>query len=229
MKESHIKLLGVKIADINIPMFVELVLNDKITNNSCISATGAHGLIESKKNRSFNKILNSFSFNLPDGKPLVWLAKIKGAKNIRRCFGPNLFEEVIKKSANTDINHFFCGGKKGVAEKLRDVCEKKYNNHHIVGVNCPPFRKMNTRDFEELSVEVNSKNVDILWIGISTSKQEQLAFNLSKYTNVKMLITVGAAFDYHTGSIKYAPKWIQESGFEWLFRLISEPKRLWKR
>lgn len=224
-----IKILGVSISDIDIPKFVEIVLNCNKRNNKCISATGAHGLITANNNNEFYKIINSFYYNLPDGKPLVWLAKIKGATKISRCFGPNVFKEVIVKSAGSDLKHYFCGGIDGVADKLKQVCNNKFNNNQVVGTNCPPFRELKEEDIIEISNDINKKNADIVWIGISTPKQELLAYRLAKHTKVKMLITVGAAFDYHTGSLKPAPYWIQESGFEWLFRLVLEPKRLWKR
>ena len=229
MKINQINILDVNIADINIPLFVDLVLNDKIKNNSCISASGAHGLIESKKHKYFKNILNSFKYNLPDGKPLVWLGRLNGAKKIKRCFGPDLFIETIKKTANTEITHFFCGGKDGVAEILKNNCNELYNNNNIIGTYCPPFKIFDKQDLINISSRINNKKQDILWLGISTPKQEKLAIDLIKYINVKMIITIGAAFDYHTGTLKYAPKIIQESGFEWLYRLILEPKRLWKR
>jgi N-acetylglucosaminyldiphosphoundecaprenol N-acetyl-beta-D-mannosaminyltransferase len=161
--------------------------------------------------------------------PGVWVGRLKGAKGMQRCYGPDFFKEVILKTADKPIKHFFCGGKEGVSEELRQVCMDKFGNSNIVGVYCPPFREMSGAEIEELAQKINSLNTNIVWIGISTPRQEIFAFCLSKFTNVHFLCTVGAAFDFHIGRVEQAPKWIQKIGMEWYFRLTREPKRLWKR
>lgn len=161
--------------------------------------------------------------------PAVWVAKAKGAKDIERCFGPFVFAEVMKKTADSGLKHYLCGGREGVAEELKIACNKKFQNKNIAGTHCPPFREVTEDEMKQLGEEINALGTDVVWIGISTPKQEKFAWRLSKYTKVKALITVGAAFDYHTDSIRPAPKWIQNIGMEWFFRLTMEPKRLWKR
>ncbi len=148
---------------------------------------------------------------------------------MERCYGPDVFKEVIINTAQYSIKHYFCGGKDGVAEELKRVCEKKYNNFNIVGTYSPPFREMTDEELKALAADINNKDTNIVWIGLSTPKQEIFAKRLSEYTNVHFIITVGAAFDFHTGKVKQAPKWIQKAGLEWFFRLMMEPKRLWKR
>lgn len=198
-------------------------------NNFCISATGAHGIITAKKNPDFKELLNSFYLNLPDGKPGVWVGRLKGAKQMERCYGPDFFAACMKESADKDIKHFLCGGKDGVADKLKKACETKFGNQNIGGTFCPPFKKVDEYDYKGIADRINESGADIVWIGISTPKQEQFAWRLSKYTNVHFLITVGAAFDFHIGKVRQAPSWMQKAGLEWLFRFIMEPKRLWKR
>jgi len=229
MKNNYI-VQGVPISDTNISYFINEILEnfDRI-NNVCVSLTGAHGIINSRKDKEFYKVLNSFDYNLPDGQPSVWIAKLKGAKNIQRCFGPFVFAKMMEDTSNLEINHYFCGGKEGVAENLVINCKQKFNNNNIVGTYSPPFRDLAENDIKNMAEDINAKKTDILWIGISTPKQEILANRLSKYTNVKCIITVGAAFDYYTESIKIAPSWIQSAGLEWFFRLILEPNRLWER
>ena len=220
--------LGIPIYDGNIDSFIDKVLTGEIKNVR-VSATGAHGIIETRTDTEFYKILNEFEFNLPDGKPGVWVARIKGAKQIERCFGPYVFRDLMIASANKSLKHFFSGGREGVAEQLKKACEEKFGNYNIVGTHCPPFREIEEHEFQELGEQIKNSGADIVWIGISTPKQEKYAYRLSKYTEVKCLITVGAAFDYHTDSIVPAPPWIQEAGLEWAFRLYMEPKRLWRR
>lgn len=197
--------------------------------NLCVSATGAHGIITARKDLNFREILNSFYLNLPDGMPSVWVGKLKGAKEMERCYGPDFFRETIIAAKNENINHFFCGGKAEVAEELKNVCEEKFGNYKIVGVHSPPFREMTDAELKVLAERINSLQTNIIWIGLSTPKQEIFAYRLSKFTNVNFICTVGAAFDFHTGRVKQAPRWIQKIGMEWFFRLIVEPRRLWKR
>jgi len=225
-----IKILKINIYDKNINVIVKYIINNisKVKNN-LISATGAHGVITAHKDNYFFNILNSFDFNLPDGMPNVWLGKLKGAKKMERCYGPDFFKETIIKTAPYNINHFFCGGKDGVAEELKVACEKKFNNFNVVGTYSPPFREMTDEELNNLANKINVLNTNIVWIGLSTPKQEKFAFRLSKFTNVNFICTVGAAFDFHTEKVKQAPKWIQKIALEWFYRLLMEPRRLWKR
>ncbi|MEX0856909.1 MAG: WecB/TagA/CpsF family glycosyltransferase [Balneolaceae bacterium] len=230
MNVKKVSVLGVPMYDGCIESYIEQVLLEHSHwKNLKTSATGAHGLIESRGDNEFYEILKEFEFNLPDGKPAVWVARAKGAKDIQRCFGPYVFSELMKASSSSDLKHYLCGGKEGVAVALKTACEQKFDNQNIVGTHCPPFRALSGQEFESLADEINKSKADVVWVGISTPKQEKFAYKLSKYTNVKCLITVGAAFDYHTGSITPAPHWMQEGGLEWLFRLYMEPGRLWRR
>lgn len=228
-----IKILENRIYSFNINTIVSEIISlcnyNEAANNYCISATGAHGIVYAKKNIFFANILNSYYANLPDGMPSVWIGKLKGAKNMQRCYGPDFFKETVIATKNEMINHFFCGGKDGVAEELKKICEEKFNNKNIVGTYSPPFREMTDEELEGLARKINVLNTNIVWIGLSTPKQEIFSYRLSKLTNVNFICTVGAAFDFHTGNVKQAPDWIQKMGMEWFFRLVMEPKRLWKR
>jgi N-acetylglucosaminyldiphosphoundecaprenol N-acetyl-beta-D-mannosaminyltransferase len=197
--------------------------------NYCISATGAHGIVHSSLDPSFKKILKDFFLNLPDGMPNVWIGRLKGQKNMERCYGPDFFAALLKATAGRNINHFLCGGKEGAAVKLKYVCNEKFNNYNISGTLCPPFLEVGQYDYEHIGQIINNKNADIVWVGLSTPKQEVFAYNLSKYLKSKYVITVGAAFDFHINAIKQAPVWMQKLGLEWFFRLLMEPKRLFGR
>jgi N-acetylglucosaminyldiphosphoundecaprenol N-acetyl-beta-D-mannosaminyltransferase len=224
---------------IGLPIYggsLSLAVNDIIKQNAevekrnlLISATGAHGLVYAKRTKTFRDILASFYLNLPDGVPSVWIGRLKGASLMERCYGPDFFREMIVSTKDKPINHYFCGGKEKVAEELKKICVRKFGNGHVVGTYSPPFREMSDEELNALAQDINSKHTDIVWIGLSTPKQEIFAHRLSKFTEVHFLCTVGAAFDFYTGNVKQAPKFIQRSGLEWLFRLLIEPKRLWKR
>jgi N-acetylglucosaminyldiphosphoundecaprenol N-acetyl-beta-D-mannosaminyltransferase len=197
--------------------------------NLRISATGAHGLVTARKNPDFRETLKSCFLNLPDGMPGVWVGRLKGQKQMERCYGPDFFSAVLKKTAPHPVNHFFCGGKQGVPEELKSVCECTMQNHHISGTFSPPFTPMMDDDLADLGKKINECAADILWIGMSTPKQELFAARIAKFVNVRFIITIGAAFDYFTGKVIQAPRFVQRSGLEWLFRLCVEPKRLVKR
>ncbi len=197
--------------------------------NLCISATGAHGLIEARKDPDFNCVLQGFHINLPDGMPVVWIGRLKGARQMRRCYGPDFFEGLLKSTADLPVNHFFCGGKDGVAADLKEAVSNKFANHQVTGYYAPPFRDMTDAEMYELGQQINGSGAHIVWIGISTPKQEKFARRLANFTRTDYIITVGAAFDFHTGKLKQAPAWMQNMGLEWFFRLLMEPKRLYKR
>jgi len=214
-----------------IPTIVEkLSYDDSIVDPiRCISATGAHGLVEAQKDSSFKNILQQFYWNLPDGMPLVWWGRFKGYSQMDRCYGPDFFAGLMQATSSLEVAHFFCGGKPGVAEELKVAAESKWNNEKVIGTYCPPFSPMQEADWAELISKINESKAQVIWIGLSTPKQEKFAHELSKRVNVKFIITVGAAFDFHTGRLAQAPKWMQRAGLEWFFRLLKEPRRLWKR
>ncbi len=207
---------------------IQICLNEE-KQNRCVSTTGAHGLVFSKENEEFACLLKEFHWNLPDGMPGVWVGRLKGANQMERCYGPDFFRDLLIASASTGIRHYFCGGKEGVAEELKTACGKKFNNFNIGGTFTPPFREMDDEELEKLGDDINSRHTDIAWIGISTPKQEIFARRLSAFTKVHFLISVGAAFDFHTGRVTQAPKTLQKAGLEWFFRLCMEPKRLYGR
>ena len=197
--------------------------------NHCISASGAHGLVEAHNDPAFKNILQNYWLNLPDGMPIVWIGKWKGANQIARCYGPDFFKETMKATATLPIKHFFCGGREGVANELQQAVATKFGNQNVVGTFCPPFRPMTEAEMVQLGNEIMQSGADMVWIGIGCPKQEKLAYELKKYTQTKFLIAVGAAFDFHTNRVRQAPSWVQQIGMEWFFRLLMEPKRLFKR
>jgi N-acetylglucosaminyldiphosphoundecaprenol N-acetyl-beta-D-mannosaminyltransferase len=225
---------------LNIPMFnrdidqaCQLVLSaieaGQPKESRCISATGAHGLVFAKRNPEFAVILKSFYLNLPDGMPGVWIGRLKGESQMRRCYGPEFFAHVMRRSAGYQARHFFCGGKERVALELAEKCRLRFGNNNIVGTFSPPFREMTDDELLELGKQVESLNVDFMWIGLSTPKQEIFANRLRRFCRVQFIVTVGAAFDFHTDRVRQAPAWIQKLALEWLFRLLMEPRRLYKR
>ncbi len=230
-----LQFLGIRIYEASlqkaIPTVVEKLCADinYVDQTQCISATGAHGLVEAYKDASFKNILQQFYWNLPDGMPLVWWGRLRGYSKMDRCYGPDFFAGVMQATSRLEVAHFFCGGKPGVAEQLKTAAELKWKNNNVTGTYSPPFRPMQEKVWAELVSKINESKAQVVWIGLSTPKQEKFAFELSERVTVKFIITVGAAFDFHTGRLAQAPNWTQRAGLEWFFRLLIEPRRLWKR
>jgi len=136
---------------------------------------------------------------------------------------------VLQNSADKRVKHFLCGGKEGVADELKEAVATKFANRQVVGTFCPPFREMSDQEFKALGDEINRSGANIVWIGLSTPKQERFARRLAQFARVNFIVTVGAAFDFHTDRVTQAPGWMQKMSLEWFFRLMVEPKRLYKR
>lgn len=232
-KPPTVDLAGVPIFDGSIPQVVDYLVetcdSDQERTSRCVSLTGAHGIVYAQHHPGFKDMLNDFHLNLPDGMPGVWVTRLKGAQQIERCYGPSVFEAVMRATADTGITHYLTGGKEGVADKLKVACEQKFGNHNIVGTHCPPFLPVEEYDYEAIAREIDESGADIVWVGLSTPKQEQYARNLARNTSVHFLFCVGAAFDFHIGNVRQAPHVIQRIGMEWLFRMLMEPGRLAKR
>ncbi|MEQ9307271.1 MAG: WecB/TagA/CpsF family glycosyltransferase, partial [Marinoscillum sp.] len=202
------KVLDIDLYAGNISTAITQVLTSEETTCKCISATGAHGLVTAKRDLKFKEILNSFYLNLPDGMPGVWVGRNKGYQQMKRCYGPDFFKEFMLKSADHHFKHFLCGGSEGVAENLKWVCETKFLNQNVVGTYCPPFLKVEEYDYPAIADRINESGADVVWIGLSTPKQECFGFYLSKYLNSKFVICVGAAFYFNIWNVRQAPSWI---------------------
>ncbi len=163
----------------------------------------------------------------PDGSPIALVGRLRGLP-VRRTCGPDLFDLICRRSVSMGLSHFFYGGKEGVAAKLAQTMTARYPGLKIAGYECPPFRPA-TPDEDAAAVErIKRSGADIIWVGISSPKQDVWMYE--HYRSLpQTLIGVGAAFDFHTGQVKRAPRWMQKLMLEWLYRLASEPRRLWRR
>lgn len=194
-----------------------------------IAVTGMHGIMEAHHDHAFKNILNTSALVVPDGMPLVWLARLKGNRLKRRVYGPELMKTFCQVTARKGYRHFFYGGAPGVAEKLADELANQFPGLVIAGTYSPPFRPLTAEEDLEVVREISATRSDVLWVGLSTPKQERWMDAHRNLLNIPVLVGVGAAFDIHSGLKKQAPSWMREHGLEWFFRLVQEPKRLWRR
>ena len=194
-----------------------------------ICVTGVHGVSEAQSDPEFRQILNHAFLCTPDGMPLVWVGRWLGQKQMDRVYGPDLMLAVMELSEQTGWRHFFYGGANGTAQALKVKLLERFPKLQIVGTYEPPFRPLQPNELQELQEDLRRSSPDFMWVGLSTPKQERfMAQHLDKL-EVTLMCGVGAAFDFHAGKVRQAPRWMQRSGLEWLFRLGCEPRRLWKR
>jgi N-acetylglucosaminyldiphosphoundecaprenol N-acetyl-beta-D-mannosaminyltransferase len=186
-----------------------------------------HGVVEAQHDVSFLETLTQADLVVPDGMPLVWFARKRGYALGRRVYGPELLETFCRATGGR-YRHFFYGGVPGVAERLADHLLQKYGVS-VAGCYAPPFRALNSREDDEIVNLIHESAADVVWVGLSTPKQEWWMHEHRNSLRVPVLVGVGAAFDLLIGRVRQAPPWMQENGVEWLFRLLQEPERLWRR
>jgi N-acetylglucosaminyldiphosphoundecaprenol N-acetyl-beta-D-mannosaminyltransferase len=194
-----------------------------------IVLTGAHGVVEMQSDPELRAINNRAGLTTPDGMPVVWIGRLKGYRGIEKVYAPDIMTETFRAGLVKGYRHFFYGGDTGVADALQVELERRYPGIRIVGTYCPPFRPLESREEGEIAAAINAAAPDIVWVGIGCPKQERWMNRFRPLLRASVLIGVGAGFDFLSGRKPLAPRWVQRSGFEWLYRLISEPKRLWPR
>jgi len=229
-RPPRVNVLGVGLSAINLDSAVDAVtkaLEQKQKGYVCV--TGVHGVSEAQKNPAFRAILNSSFLTTPDGMPMVWMGKLQGFKEMGRVYGPDLMLRVCDWTRSRGFRHFLYGGAPGVVEELKARLERQFPGLQIVGHYTPPFRPRSVEEEAQLTQQVASLKPDLFWVGLSTPKQEQFMAKYWQRLDATLFFGVGAAFDFHAGRMRQAPRWMQRSGLEWLFRLICEPRRLWKR
>jgi N-acetylglucosaminyldiphosphoundecaprenol N-acetyl-beta-D-mannosaminyltransferase len=193
----------------------------------CVS--GVHGIMESQKDSALRDIHNASGLTVPDGMPLVWLGRRAGATWMDRVYGPDLLLKVLETGLDAGWRHYFYGGASGVPDELVDRLATRYPGLQSVGVWSPPFRELTEVEIREVAERINGAQPDVVWVGLSTPKQEKWMARIRPLLAAPVLVGVGAAFDMHSGRLKQAPRWMQERGLEWLYRLLREPRRLWRR
>lgn len=194
-----------------------------------IAATSMHGIVEAQRDPSFKRILSTTDLNVPDGTPLVWMGRRRGHVLPRRVYGPDLLLAFCEATGGKDYRHFFYGGEPGVAERLVKSLQRRFPGMQIAGTFSPPFRSLNDEEEEEIADLISNTAPDIVWVALGTPKQERWMHEHKSFLRVPLLVGVGAAFNMLSGRRRQAPRWMRERGLECLFRLMQEPRRLWRR
>ena len=223
--------LGVQVDAVQIPDVVAQMAKWIHDRNRChsIAATGMHGIVEAQRDPSFREILNATDLVVPDGMPLVRLGRQRGHDLPRRLYGPDLMLAFCKETEGQGYRHFFYGGEPGVAERLAESLKRRFPGMQIAGTFSPPFRSLSKEEDEQHMAMISRGAPDVLWVGLGAPKQERWMHEHKNRLDVPVLVGVGAAFDMLSGRRKQAPRWMRDHGLEWLFRLLQEPRRLWRR
>ncbi len=227
---EYADVLGVKVSAVNLHRAVEIAAQWIETSHpGYICVTGVHGVMEAQRSPDLREILNRAVMNTPDGMPMSWVGRLQGFQDMDRVFGPEFMSAMCRLSLTRGYRHFLYGGMPGVAEQLQAALQRKFPGLQVVGTYTPPFRSLNAGEEDALALQIQNARPDIMWIGLSTPKQERFMAQYVNRLQVPLLVGVGAAFDYHTGRIRDCSPWIKRAGLQWLHRLVQDPHRLWRR
>lgn len=231
LRPSLVNVLGVGIHALDLSKATDLILaaiNQEHKGYVCV--TGVHGVMEARRDAAFRKVLREAFLVTPDGMPTVWLGRMQGQPQMKRVYGPDLMLDICARSTGPGgIRHFFYGGKPGVADQLAANLQARYPGLNVAGTHTPPFRPLQAPELADLARVLEKASPDIIWVGLSTPKQEKFMAAYINKLPCKIMIGVGAAFDIHTGHINDAPNWVKKAGMQWAHRLQQEPRRLWRR
>ncbi len=233
MKETSLKrtnILGVGISAVDMAQALETIegwIESKEPHYVCVCTV--HTVMECQRDERLRQIVNSAGLATPDGMPLVWLSRLAGHKHVDRVYGPDLMLAFCQLAAQEGYTNYFYGGDVGAPELLANRLSPKFPGFKMVGGYSPPFRPLTKEEDDEVVRMINEANPDIVWVGLGTPKQDWWVAEHVGRLSAPALIAIGAAFDFHVGRVKQAPRWMQRSGLEWLYRLCQEPRRLWRR
>jgi len=193
-----------------------------------VCVASVHMVMEAHDDPGFKALVNAADLVTPDGMPLVWMLRRLGYPQQERVYGPELMLRVCERAARQGVPVGFYGGHPEALEALVNNLKSRFPGLRVVYAYSPPFRSLTPEEDEKVTGEINASGARILFVGLGCPKQERwMAEHKNKVQAV--MLGVGAAFDFHAGRVRQAPAWMQRAGLEWLFRLLMEPRRLWRR
>lgn len=229
LKIPECEILGVNIAAVNMGQVLETVQSQlQKLSGEYICVSNVHTTIMSYEDSGYRKIQNQAVLALPDGKPLSVLCRRRGFETAGRVTGPDFMLEILKLSEGKGYRHYFYGSTQKNLDVMKERLKEEFPHAVVAGMYSPPFRQLTEEEDQYIIEEMNRVKPDFIWVGLGAPKQEiWMAEHKGKVNG--LMVGVGAAFDYFTGNIKRAPAWMQKCSLEWLYRLLQEPGRLWKR
>jgi N-acetylglucosaminyldiphosphoundecaprenol N-acetyl-beta-D-mannosaminyltransferase len=189
-----------------------------------------HTVMESRDDAALREAVDGAAFTVPDGQPLAWALRALGHEIDDRVYGPELMARACARAVRSGQRHYLYGGRDDEAlSQLTDNLRERFPGVTIAGGFSPPFRSLSDAELDAIAARINAARPDVVWVGIGVPKQEKWMAAMRDRLDAPVLVGVGAAFDFHAGLVPQAPSWMQRAGLEWLFRLVQEPRRLWKR
>jgi N-acetylglucosaminyldiphosphoundecaprenol N-acetyl-beta-D-mannosaminyltransferase len=195
----------------------------------CVCFLSVHSIMTAYRDHSIRSLLNRVDIAATDGMPLVWALRSFGVKSQQRVYGPDAMLAVCAQAAELGHRIFLYGGTQESLLSLERALHARFPNLNIVGAIAPPFRRLTEKEDECYIQQILTSGAEIVFVGIGMPKQEQWMINHKSRLPGIVILAVGAAFDFHARRTKQAPLWMQKAGLEWFFRLIVEPRRLWRR
>ena len=200
-------------------------------DRSCrqVVVTGFHGLWVGHRDPEYLRLLNGADLFVPDGIAPIWLSRLHGKPLPERLPGAELMEAFFQRAQERGLSSYFYGDSEATLTGLSRRLERRFPAHRIAGLLSPPFRPLDEEEEEAHVAAINASGADVLWVGLGLPKQDRwIARNRHRLT-VPVAVGVGAAFAFHAGTVSRAPGWLGDAGFEWMWRLMAEPKKMWKR
>lgn len=227
---QHFDLLGVKVSAVNLDTachFLQGMVAQRQLGYVCVAPVAT--IMDARRDPAYLNIINAAALVTPDGMPVVWLGQRRAGAQVKRTYGPDVMIKLCDEGREFGLRHFFYGGTADVCDKLKLHLSQRFPGISIVGAIAPPFcERAGVMSQQEADI-INMSGADIVWVGLGSPKQDfWMALNRS-LLQPAVLIGIGAAFDFIAGVKPQAPRWLQRSGLEWLFRLCCEPRRLWRR
>lgn len=227
VKEHHAYVLGINVEPLDMSRALERIQEALAAGTKgYICMAGVHGIMEAQRSAAVMCAFRDSLMNLPDGMPTVWVGRSQGFTHMHRVAGPDVMLEVFRNRRLANYSHFFYGGKPGVAEELATKLKRRFPWVRIAGTYTPPFRDLNNQEECELMAKVRLARPSIIWVGISSPRQELFMRKYLPQLDTTIMFGVGAAFDFHTGRIRDCAGWIKRAGLQWLHRLVQDPNHL---
>jgi N-acetylglucosaminyldiphosphoundecaprenol N-acetyl-beta-D-mannosaminyltransferase len=225
-----VNILGVRVSAINMQdalTEMERWILNREQHYICVCPN--HTIMEGRRNPRLRQVVNNAGLVTPDGMSVVWVCWLYGYRRVERVYGPDLMEAFSALAAEKGYTNFYYGAAPGVPERLAERLCQKFPGLQVVGTYSPPFRPLTPGEDAQIVEMINAANPDVVWVGLSSPKQDFWMAEHVGRIKAPVMVGVGAAFDFLSGQKRQAPRWIQRNGLEWVWRLAQEPRRLWRR
>lgn len=227
MPNKSFTVIGLSVSANPLAEVVDSIIASAVEKRSLeVHLCNSYTLSLAKGSSELYETLRTADLNLPDGAPVAWLGRKAGARGPIR--GPDLVSAVMNEGRSHGLRHYLWGGAQGIAARMKELAEAEWAGVEIVGADAPPFAPVDQIDLEAVAQSLRRTGANICWVGLGTPKQDIATKRLAQLVNIP-IVPVGAAFDFAAGSVREAPRWLRGTGLEWVYRLVREPRRLWRR